>query len=76
MESLGFWDVAPIIYLVGFALAFVLVHDRLSKPECYRIPFAIVIAAFWPVALALVVLIYIEGLIQDLRAWILNKYEH
>ena len=41
---LGFWDIAPIVYMVGVAISFVLVVERLSRPNCYRIPFAIFVA--------------------------------
>ena len=70
---LGFWDIAPIVYLVGLVLAFMLIHDRLSKPECYRIPTALFISILWPIALLLVLVIYIDGVIYDLANWILKK---
>ena len=60
---LGFWDIAPVVYLVGLVLAFILFHDRLCKPECYRIPTALYISIFWPVALLLALVIYVEGVI-------------
>jgi hypothetical protein len=72
MEYLRFWDFAVIIYLVGWMLAFALVHDRLSKPECYRIPFAIIIALFWPLVLLMCLGLYIEGILYDLKEWILK----
>lgn len=56
-EYLGFWDWAIIIYLVGIVLAFILIHDRLCKPECYRIPLALFFAAWWPLLIVLVVCI-------------------
>ena len=70
---LGFWDIAPIVYLVGLVLAFILIHDRLCKPECYRIPTALFISILWPIALLLVLVIYIDGVIYDLANWILKK---
>ena len=70
---LGFWDIAPIVYLVGLVLAFMLIHDRLSKPECYRIPTALFISILWPIALLLVLVIYIDGVIYDLANWILKR---
>jgi ABC-type amino acid transport system permease subunit len=72
-EYLGFWDWAIIIYLVGLVLAFILIHDRLSKPERYAIPMALYISIFWPVALLLALVIYIEGVIYDLANWILKR---
>lgn len=56
-DYLGFWDWAFIIYLVGIVLAFILIHDRLCKPECYRIPLALFFAAWWPLLIVLVVCI-------------------
>ena len=33
MEGIGFWDIAPRVYLVGLALAFVLIWYSMSRPE-------------------------------------------
>ena len=73
IEYLGFWDWAIIVYLVGIVLAFILIHDRLSKPERYAIPLALFISAVWPVVLLLALVIYIEGVIYDLANWILKR---
>ena len=70
---LGFWDIAPIIYMVGLVIAFVLVHDRLAKPNCYRIPFAIFVALLWPIALAICLALYIEGLLFTIKEWIIGE---
>lgn len=70
---IGFWDIAPIIYMVGLVIAFVLVHDRLAKPECYRIPFAMFVAAMWPIALAICLALYIEGLLCSIKDWIIGE---
>jgi hypothetical protein len=70
---LGFWDIAPIIYLVGAVISFVLVVDRLAKPNCYRIPFAIFVALMWPVALAICLALYIEGLLFTIKEWIVGE---
>lgn len=70
-EYLGFWDWAFIIYLVGLVLAFILIHDRLCKPECYRIPMALFFAAWWPLLLVLVVgiiaIVFVEDLLNAIR---------
>ena len=70
---LGFWDIAPIVYLVGLVLAFILIHDRLCKPECYRIPLALFISAVWPVVLLLALVIYVEGVIYMVANWITKE---
>ena len=70
---IGFWDIAPIIYMVGLVIAFVLVHDRLSKPECYRIPFAIFVAALWPIVVVIALVLYIEGLVMMFKAWLIGE---
>lgn len=75
MEGIGFWDIALLVYLVGLVLAFVLIHDRLARPECYRIPFAIAIALFWPLVLLMFMGLYIEGLLYDIKEWILKDRE-
>ena len=67
-EYLGFWEWAIIIYGVGYILAFILIHDRLCKPECYRIPLALFFAIFWPLIIVLSVCIGIILLIE----WLLN----
>ena len=67
MEYLRFWDFAVIIYLVGWMLAFVLVHDRLSKPECYRIPTALFISAIWPLVLVMCLGLYVEGILYEIK---------
>ena len=70
---IGFWDIAPIIYMVGLVIAFVLVHDRLAKPECYRIPFAMFVAAMWPIALAIALVLYLEGLVAMLKKYLFGE---
>ena len=70
---LGFWDIAPIVYLVGLVLAFILIHDRLSKPERYAIPLALFIAVMWPIALMLALVIYVEGIIYMVANWITKE---
>ena len=78
-EYLGFWDWAIIIYLVGIVLAFVLIHDRLCKPECYRIPLAIFFALWWPLLLVLVVgiivIVFVEDVLNAIRNFILAGRE-
>lgn len=78
-EFLSFWDWATIIYLVGLVLAFILIHDRLCKPECYRIPLALFFAAWWPLLLVLVVgiiaIVFIEDLLNAIRNFILAGRE-
>ena len=73
IEYLGFWDWAFIIYLVAFVLAFILIHDRLCKPERYAIPLALFIAAMWPIALLLAIVIYVEGVIYMVANWITKE---
>ena len=73
MEGIGFWDIAPLVYLVGLVLAFVLIHDRLCKPECYRIPIALLISSVWPVVLLLALGIYIDGVIYEVANWITKE---
>jgi hypothetical protein len=72
---LGFWDIAPIIYLVGLVISFVLVHDRLARPECYRIPFALFVAAMWPIALAIMAALALESLLYTIKEWIVGEEE-
>lgn len=78
-DYLGFWDWATIIYLVGIVLAFILIHDRLCKPECYRIPLALFFAACWPLLIVLVVgiaaIIVIEAWLNIIRNFILKGRE-
>ena len=73
MEGIGFWDIAILVYLVGLVLAFVLIHDRLCRPECYRIPIALLIASVWPVVLLMAIGIYIEGVIYMVANWITKE---
>lgn len=70
---IGFWDIAPIIYFVGVVIAFILVYERLAKPECYRIPFAIFVAALWPIVVVIALVLYIEGLVMMFKAWLIGK---
>jgi hypothetical protein len=70
---LGFWDIAPIVYLVGLVISFVLVHDRLARPECYRIPFAIFVAAMWPIAAAIAIALAIESFLVIIKDWIIGE---
>ena len=70
---LGFWDIAPIVYFVGVVIAFILVYERLAKPECYRIPFAIFLAALWPIVVVIALVLYLEGLIAMLKEWLFGE---
>lgn len=70
---IGFWDIAPIVYFVGVVIAFVLVYERLAKPECYRIPFALFVAAMWPIALAIALIMYIEGVLYTIKEWLIGE---
>ena len=70
---LGFWDIAPVVYMVGLVIAFVLVFERLARPNCYRIPFAIFVAAFWPIAFVIAVMLYVEGLLCSIKDWIIGE---
>lgn len=70
---IGFWDIAPIIYFVGVVIAFILVYERLAKPECYRIPFAIFVAALWPIVVVIALVLYIEGLVMMFKAWLIGE---
>ena len=79
IDYLSFWDWAFIIYLVGLVLAFILIHDRLCKPECYRIPLALFFAAWWPLLLVLVAgiaaILLVERLLNIIRDFILAGRE-
>ena len=70
---IGFWDIAPIIYFVGVVIAFILVYERLAKPECYRISFAIFVAALWPIVVVIALVLYIEGLVMMFKAWLIGE---
>ena len=70
---LGFWDIAPVVYMVGLVIAFVLVFERLARPNCYRIPFAIFVAAFWPIAFVIAVMLYVEGVLCSIKDWIIGE---
>jgi hypothetical protein len=70
---LGFWDIAPVVYLVGLVIGFVLVYERLSRPECYRIPFALFVAAMWPVAAAIALALAIESFLVIVKDWIVGE---
>ena len=70
---LGFWDIAPVVYLVGLVIAFALVFDRLARPNCYRIPFAIFVAAFWPIAVVIAGMLYVEGVLCSIKDWIIGE---
>jgi hypothetical protein len=54
-------------------IAFVLVYDRLAKPECYRIPFALFVAAMWPIAVVIALVLYIEGLVMMFKEWLIGE---
>ena len=70
---LGFGDIAPVVYLVGLVIAFVLLCERLARPNCYRIPFAIFVAAFWPIVVVIAVMLYIEGLVMMFKEWLIGE---
>ena len=70
---LEFWDIAPVVYFVGLVIAFVLVFDKLARPNCYRIPFGLFVAAMWPIALAIALALYIEGVLCWIKDWIIGE---
>lgn len=71
-EYLKFWDYAVIIYGVGYILAFIAIHSRLCKPECYRIPLALFFAIFWPLLVVCGVCIFIILVIESILNHIRN----
>ena len=78
-EYLSFFDWAIIIYLAGYVLAFIGIHSRLCKPECYRIPLALFFAIWWPLILLLMAgiaaILVIERVLNTIRDFILAGRE-
>lgn len=71
--ELYFWDIILTIYIVGLVIGFALAYYWLPNPKCYRIPSAAVIAILWPIAVAIALVLYLEGLIAMLKEWLIGE---
>ena len=62
-------------YLVAAILTAAWVFVRLRDPLYYRIIVSLIVGAFWPIPVGLVIFLFIEGCIVDAAKWITEHFE-
>ena len=68
-------DIMVVAYLVAAIITAVWVFVRLRDPLHYRIFVSLIVGAFWPIPVGLIVFLFIEGLIVDAAKWITDHHE-
>ena len=64
---------AIIIYIVMYVITFWMVFNHLSRPNIYRAITSALIAAVWPVPVGILMVMWIEALLESIRDVILNR---
>ena len=62
-------------YLVAAILTAAWVFVRLRDPLYYRIIVSLIVGAFWPIPIGVVIFLFIEGCIVDAAKWITEHFE-
>ena len=68
-------DLMIVGYLVAAILTAAWVFVRLRDPLYYRIIVSLIVGAFWPIPVGLVIFLFIEGCIVDAAKWITEHFE-
>ena len=68
-------DMMIVGYLVAAILTAAWVFVRLRDPLYYRIIVSLIVGAFWPIPVGLVIFLFIEGCIVDAAKWITEHFE-
>ena len=68
-------DIMVVAYLVAAIITAVWVFVRLRDPLYYRIIVSLIVGAFWPIPVGLIVFLFIEGLIVDAAKWITYHFD-
>ena len=68
-------DMMIVGYLVAAILTAAWVFARLRDPLYYRIIVSLIVGAFWPIPVGLVIFLFIEGCIVDAAKWITEHFE-
>ena len=64
-----------IAYVVMAVITAIWVFARLRDPIYYRVICSVIVGAFWPIPVGLVIFLYIEGFIVDAAKWITEHFE-
>ena len=68
-------DICLVAYIVAAIITAVWVFSRLRDPLYYRILVSLIVGAFWPIPVGVIVFLYIEGCIVDAAKWITNNFD-
>ena len=68
-------DMMIVGYLVAAILTAAWVFVRLRDPLYYRIIVSLIVGAFWPIPIGVVIFLFIEGCIVDAAKWITEHFE-
>ena len=68
-------DICLVAYIVAAIITAVWVFSRLRDPLYYRIFASLIVGAFWPIPVGVIVFLYIEGCIVDAAKWITNNFD-
>ena len=68
-------DYITIAYVVMAVITAIWVFARLRDPIYYRVICSVIVGAFWPIPVGLVIFLYLEGLIVDAAKWITEHFD-
>ena len=64
-----------IAYAVMAVITAIWVFARLRDPIYYRVICSVIVGAFWPIPVGLVIFLYIGGFIVDAAKWITDHHQ-
>lgn len=71
---MGVIDYIKIAYYVVAVLVAGYTYSRLRDPLYYRVLFSCILGVFWPIPVAIGIIIWIEGLIIDFADWVSKHF--
>lgn len=69
LQGVTFKDAAIVVYLVMFVVMAVLVWLHVGGDRRYRTVFAVVLGLFWPLPAAILMYLYIHGMLNSIINW-------
>jgi hypothetical protein len=69
LQGVTFKDAAIVIYLVMFVVMAALVWVHAGGDRRYRTLFSVVLGLFWPLPVAILIYLYIHGMLNSIINW-------